>query len=179
MAAIQEKVRLFALVAGLGTTVSICLFIISISELNFKTYIWPILYFSIPLTLISMIAFIREHKKLKIAEVIIENQILHIRSAYSLIADSGETTSFFPERIDIFISNFGILLDSKIIKFNQGSVQLKAVEIGRQFISLAYGTDKRIQKTCLLRMHLDERELADIVEKFRYETGVVPVITNQ
>lgn len=50
------------------------------------------------MTLISTIVLIGEYKKLKIAEVIIENKILHIRSAYSLIAGNGETTSSFPER---------------------------------------------------------------------------------
>ncbi|MEW6623961.1 MAG: hypothetical protein AB1420_12675 [Bacillota bacterium] len=178
MATIRKKVRLLAFVAGIGAAVSICLFIISISELYFEAYTWTLLYVSIPMTLISIIVLIREYKRLKIAEVIIENQILHIRSAYSLIADSGETTSSYPERMDIFISNFGILLDAKIIKFNQGGIQLKAVEIGRDFISLTYGTDKRMQKTWLLRMHMDDRELADVVEKFRYETGVVPVIND-
>jgi len=110
------------------------------------------------------------------AEVIIENQILHIQSAYSFVADSGELTSSHQEKMDIFISNFGILLDSKIIKFNQGRVKLKAVEIGQDYISLVYGTDKQMQKTYLLSKHMNDRELADIVEKFRYETGVVPVI---
>lgn len=176
MTAIRKKVRLFALVAGFGTAMCICLFIISISEFYFKAYTWPLLYVSIPMTLISTIILIQEYKNLKIAEVIIENQILHIQSAYSLIEDSGETTSSFMERMDIFISNFGILLDSKIIKYNQGSVQLKAVEIGQGFISLVYGTEKRMQKTWLLCLYMDDRELADIIEKFRYETGVVPTI---
>lgn len=110
--------------------VSICLSIISISKLYFKEYMCHLLYFFIPVTLISTIVLVREYKRFRIAEVIIENQILHIMSAYFLIADSGKRISSFSDRIDIFISNFGILLDSKIVKFNQGGDQLKAVEIG-------------------------------------------------
>ena len=71
---------------------------------------------------------------------------------------------------------FGILLDSKIIKFNQDGIRLKAVEIGCDFISLTYGTDKQVQNTRLLREAIDRGELKGIAEKFRYETGIVPVI---
>lgn len=176
MTSIRRKIRLLVFIAGLSGAVSICLVTIVLSEVSVREYAWFFFYFSISMILISMIGLIREYKKLEIAKIIIENQILHIQCAYSFIAGSGETTLSFPERIDIFISNFGILLDSKIIKFNQGGVYLKAVEIGRNFISLTYGTDKRMQKICLLRMHMDDQELADLVEKFRYETGVVPVI---
>lgn len=176
MATIRKKVRLLILVMGLGATVSICLFIISVSKLYFKEYTWPLLYFSMPVTLISTIVLIQEYKKLRMAKVIIENQILHIMSAYFLITDSGERAQSLPDRIEIFVSNFGIILDSKIVKFNQGGEQLKAVEIGRDYISLTYGTCKQTQTIRLLHAEIDSAELKKITERFRFETGIIPKI---
>jgi hypothetical protein len=53
---------------------------------------------------------------------------------------------------------------------------LKAVEIGRDYVSLSYGTDKRLQTSRLLNTTLNEDELRTISERFRDETGIVPVI---
>ncbi|WP_190014748.1 hypothetical protein [Geosporobacter subterraneus] len=50
------------------------------------------------------------------------------------------------------------------------------MKIGRDFISLSHGKEIRMKKTCLLRMYRDDQEIADAAEKFRNETGVVPVI---
>lgn len=117
-----------------------------------------------------------EYKNWKTAQLIMENQILHIRYAAIKDINCEQAEPKVVSGIDVFVSNFGILLDSKIIKFNQGGFQLKAVEIGRHFISFAYGTKKRMQKTWLVTGPLSDRELAEIAEKVSFETGVVPMI---
>jgi hypothetical protein len=73
-------------------------------------------------------------------------------------------------------SNFGILLDSKIIKFNQGGVWLKDVEIGSDYISLTCSTEGKIWTIRLFHGEIGSEELERIAEKFRFETGVVPKI---
>lgn len=93
---------------------------------------------------------------------------MHIRTA--VVSDGADD-------IEVFVSYFGILLDSRVIKFNQEGTFLKAVEIGRDYISLTYGTDKRVQSTRLLHAAIDDKEVDRIAEKFRHETGIVPVIT--
>ncbi len=112
--------------------------------------------------------------KLKIARLIAENPILHISTA--VISDlSGEAAQ--PENIEnteVIVSYFGILLDEKIIKFNQDGIRLRAVEIGADFISFTYGTEKRTQNIRLLRPAINPEELDKIAEKFRYETGITP-----
>ena len=112
--------------------------------------------------------------KLKIARLIAENPILHISTA--VISDlSGEAAQ--PENIEnteVIVSYFGILLDEKIIKFNQDGIRLRAVEIGADFISFTYGTEKRTQNIRLLRLAINPEELDKIAEKFRYETGITP-----
>lgn len=123
--------------------------------------------------------WIREHRKLKIARLIAENPILHIHTA--VIRDlSGETAQRSDtESTEVIVSYFGILLDEKTIKFNQGGIRLKAVEIGNDFISFTYGTEKRTQYIRLLRPAIDSATLAEISEKFLYETGITPTLLFQ
>ena len=114
--------------------------------------------------------WICEYRRSLMARLIIENQILRICPV--AISDSAGDA----KNIEVFISYFGILLDTKIIKFNQDGILLKAVEIGRDFISLTYGTEKKMKSSWLLCTMIDKEELDRIVERFRYETGVMPVI---
>ena len=118
--------------------------------------------------------WIRERKKLMIARLIIENPIMHIRTA--IISDiSGEAAQREDiENTEVVVSYFGILMDAKIIKFNQDGILLRAVEIEDDFISFTYGTDKRLQNTRLLRPKIERLEMDEIFEKFRYETGITP-----
>ena len=119
---------------------------------------------------------IREYRRFKAARLIFENRILHIRPA---VIDNAETedTDLISESIGVFVSCFGILMGAKIIKFNQEGIRLKAVEIGLDYISLEYGTDTYTRKIKLLHARPDRTVLADIIEKFRYEAGIVPVVT--
>jgi len=118
----------------------------------------------------------REHGKLKIVQLIAENPILHINTA--VISDlTGEASQpEDTEYTEMIVSYFGILLDEKIIKFNQDGIRLRTVEIGNDFISFTYGTEKRAQKIRLLRPALDQATIAEISEKFRYETGITPIL---
>ena len=120
--------------------------------------------------------WIRELGKLKIARLIAENPILHIHTA--VISDiSGEAAQRSDsENTEVFISYFGILLDEKTIKFNQDGIRLRAVEIGADFISLTYGTEKRTQNIRLLRPAIDPAAMEKICERFRYETGITPTL---
>lgn len=179
MEAIRQRYYFFAAVAGIGLLLSV--FLLACGLLTPEIQTQMLLFITIVTILTSSIMaglWIREYRKLKTGELIVENRILHIRAA---VISEGVCPVANPEDangLDIFISYFGILLDSKIIKFNQEGTRLKAVEIGRDSISLTYGTDKQVHKTRILRAAIDKRELDGIIEKFRYETGIVPVITD-
>lgn len=172
MKTIKQKTKIYAAATGLGVIVSISIFVCNI--LAPETQIR--LLFAVGALTSGCMAYLwaRECKRLKTARLIVENQILHIHTAVIRDGLKSENT----EDIEVFVSYFGILLDSKIIKFNQDGVLLKAVEIGRDFISLTYGTDKRMQNTRLLRAAIGVEELEKIAERFRYETGITPVISN-
>lgn len=177
MKAIRIKNYLLAASTGLGIIISIVIFNYDIFMPEMQTHMLLTVTVAASGCLAGL--WIREYRKLKIARLIIENHILHIRPA--VISDSaGDALNpEDAETIEVFVSYFGILLDTKIIKFNQDGIRLKALEIGRDFVSLTYGTEKRMQNIRLLRAESAAGELAKIVERFRYETGIVPVIIKQ
>ena len=139
------------------------------------------LYAGVALTagLIAAFLFFTMRKKLTAARLIVENQILHIQPAVQRVRNSmKESEAESLETVEMFVSCFGILLGSKVIKFNQEGIRLKAVEIGRDYLSLDYGRDTDISNIRLIHSRPDSAVLADIIEKFRYETGITPTITH-
>ena len=174
MNAIRQRACFFAVFAGLGVSVSVLI------VFNIVTYkiLTPILLGIVLFTsMIAAVLCIREYIKLKTARLIVENHILHIRPAVIINTACDIKASGVSNGIDIFISYFGILLDSRIIKFNQDGIQLMSVEMGRDYISLIYGTEKWAQNMRLLRTIVDPAELDEIVERFRYETGIITKFT--
>lgn len=171
---IMKRKNIFATFTGLGFAVSFSIVVCGTFIPDIQ--IWMLLPVSFLASVCSAVFWIREYKKLQTARLIAENQILRISTA--VISDEAGDTEKpeSTENIEAIISYFGILLGSKIIKFNQNGILLKAVEIGRDYISLSYGTDKRLQRSRLLNTTLNEDELKNITERFRDETGIVPVI---
>jgi hypothetical protein len=124
---------------------------------------------SLSAVVITGFLFVKTKMGIKAAQLIIENQILHIQPA--IFMDTNES-------IEVYVSCFGILLESKIIKFNQEGIRLKGVQLGRDYITLTYGTNRRMQSTKLIYAEISEDTLQEIVRRFHYETGIVPVITH-
>ncbi len=172
MNAIRKRNFVFAAFTGFGLLIAAILILIGgpISEIKTQMFLASVMIASG----VSAGFWIRERGKLKVARLIAENPILHIRTA-TISNISQETAQ--PEDIEnteMFVSYFGILLDTKIIKFNQDGIRLRAVEIGPDFIVFTYGTEKRMQSTRLLRPPLDPAAMDEISERFRYETGITP-----
>lgn len=176
MKAIRRRKTIFAASAGFGVVTSVTIFACGIFAPEIQTRM---------LLTVSVLAsgwmaglWIREHRKSEAAQLIVENQLLHIRPAVISEGAGEGGKAEDAENIDIFVSYFGILVGSKIIKFNQEGISLKAVEIGPDFISFTYGREKRVQNTRLLWAEINNGELEKLVERLRYETGIVPVIIN-
>lgn len=131
---------------------------------------WKALAFlSLAIVLVILLLLGKSKQNIRTAQLIIENQIMHIQPA--IFKDQGDS-------FEVFVSCFGILLASKIIKFNQENIRLKSVELGQDFISLTYGNERRTQYTKLLHEKISTDMLNEIARRFSYETGIVPVITN-
>jgi len=163
---IRQKRNALAVFTGLSAIFSILIFVYNT---RVQDILMQMLFYAGTLASIWSASFcIREFKKLQIARLIVDNQILNICVAASSSECSGN--------IEAYISYFGILLGSRIIRYNQNKVFLKAIEIGEDFISFSYGTDKWSQKIRLIRPATSNEEIECIVKQFRDETGVVPVI---
>jgi len=118
-------------------------------------------------------------KKLSVAQTIVESAVIHIEPAviYAQTVEEQKEAERFRDNFGIYVSSFGILLGAKIIRFNQSGIWLKKVEIGTDYISFDYGEkDKEIQNIRLLYSKPGEDELVGIIENFRKDTGVVPVV---
>ncbi len=171
MKLIRQRVCFLAIASVLGLLTSV--FILFDDASQYQIYMGPFLIGATSATVCLFGFLIWVNRKLKTARLIIENQILHIQPA---IIDTGTCDSPIGG-IEIIISCFGILLGSRVIKFNLDGVKLKAVEIGGEFICLTYGAkDKQTQKIKILHGAIDGLEMQRIGERFRYETGVVPII---
>jgi len=170
---IRLRTYVFGFISALGAITCALLISFGVVSAGASAYLLLAVMFSASVT--SAILSICEFRKLNIARLITENPILNIRTA--VIRDlSNETGRTKHADSEAFVSYFGILLDSKLIKFNQDGIRLLAVEFGPDNISLTYGTGNRIQSTRLLRPAISHEEINVIVEKFRYETGIVPDI---
>lgn len=172
MKRLTRQAHYFLMIAIFGAAVFAALF--SLRPSGFEPYAALVL----AVTLVVALLLAKAIGNIKAARLIIENQILHIQPAVFQEQGRGIESEFHPcEALEVFVSCFGILLDSRIIKFNQKGIRLKAVEIGRNYLSVDYGTDMRVRNIRLLYSRPDNHSLVHIMEKFRFETGVVPVIT--
>lgn len=111
---------------------------------------------------------ILEYGRYNVAKLIIENKILDIQVAK---IEQNSTDS-----IEFIISCFGILLGSKVIKFNTDGIRLKEIEIADDTICIVYGKDKKSKSIRLLHGPIDKNEIKGVAERFQYETGIAPNI---
>lgn len=169
---IRQKLYVYVGITAFGCLLLV--FMITGSLTRMEMGLVPVMLIAVFDIVWSGVSF-REYKRLKDAQLIIENRILNI---CPVISDQNDRrVSGIPaENLEVFISCFGILFDSRIIKFSQEGIRLKSVDIGRDFITLTYGDDRQIRSTRLLRPEIDSSEMIGIVEKFRYETGIIPTI---
>ena len=130
--------------------------------------------------LVALLHYIPSRKEYSAAQLIVENTIIRIQLAdmHGQTELDIEEAEKLRETYVIYISTFGILLGDKTINWGGDSEKrLKAVEIGRDYISIDHGTKENDQNVRLLYDRPGEDELVEIIEKFRYETNVVPTVT--
>lgn len=168
MEAIKRKRYLYTGACLFGTAASLFFFISTDRTGQFGRLSLLLLSASLLAALLS----VREGRRQSAASLIMENQILHLASAAFQARHTGK-----PEKeVEVYVSCFGLLLDSRIIKYNQEGIRLKAVEIGQNWISLDYGTDAITRNVSLRYAEVETSRLEDMIEGFRYETGVIPVL---
>lgn len=118
--------------------------------------------------------------KMSQADLIVKNQIMHIQTVVleQLMAGGKVSREGFQRSrmIDISISCFGILLDTRVIPFNQNGIRLNSIVLTNDCISVAYEKKQKTFRIRILHKWMDRKELDEVAEKFRYETGVSAII---
>lgn len=114
--------------------------------------------------------FIQKFKKYNKAKLIIDNEILSIKIV--------EFDSNPKDSIEFIISCFGILLGEKIVMFNTDGIKLKEINITKDTLNIIYGKEKKIKNIRLFHKISDKEQLNKILEKFHYETGIIPNIVD-
>lgn len=175
MKIIMHKLIILSILCIIGLLLSLIL-----SVNNFVIFgidIWGFSALLIPASCILTIPLMRNFEAYRVARLIVENKIMSIEAA-EINEKSGNAGKCLTrtDRLEVFISCFGILLGSRVIKFNIDGISLKNVEIGKDLICLAYGNKKNTQNIKLIHGIIEKDELQSIIEKFRYETGIIPTI---
>lgn len=176
MKAIRQRLILLTYLSSIGLLFCLIIFI-----KNFVISFTDMRVIFALLLLVSnllIVFIIREFETYCAAKLITENKFMNIEVAEIRIKPDDASSHSKIDGLEVYVSCFGILLGSKVIKFNINGINLKEVEIGNDFIYLAYGTDKKIHTIKLIHGDLEKEELKDIVEGFRHETGIIPIVVN-
>lgn len=116
--------------------------------------------------IIAIAWLFRSARDLTTGRLIWDNQILQIPVAKldgALLND-----------MQMVVSGFGILMNSKVIRFNQDGIKLLSVTISADHIGLRYGAGENVHEAKLLFQLPDKDKLQAITEAFCFETGVEP-----
>lgn len=173
MKVIQQRLRILIALVIIMLLVSLILFIkgFVIFTIDMRVVFALLLLTAAVLLCISIL----EYDRYNTAKLIIENKIMHVKIAAN--EQSVQVGGFDTLKFDVteyIVSCFGILLGSKVIKFNIDGIKLKEVEIDHNFISIVYGKDNENKTIKLLHGTIEKDEWYDVVEKIRYETGITP-----
>ena len=129
--------------------------------------------------LIFLELLIKEIKQYRMVKLILDNVILFIQSASveENTIDCGYN-GLPVDGLGIYISCFGILMDSKIIKFNIDDISLKSVKINQRYLYIIFGNDNKISQIRIIYGDMNKEEIQNFIERFNFETGITPVISN-
>lgn len=169
------KSRLYHLTAAnvLGLSITLFLFFNKVSK-N-QGYMDSLLILMVLILTVLCVFLVLEYAKYKDAALILENEIMKIKVA-RIEHETSRNNAYIPTTyyLDASISCFGVLLDTKIIKFNREKISLNSIEIRRDAISFTYSSQGVSEKLTILHGALDKKQIQCIVDRFRYETGVIP-----
>ncbi len=176
MNTIKRKIIIYILIIFFLTAALLQLF--SLQSEKLVLHIMILIIFIIAADGIFIYLLIDKINNLKIARLITENFILKVKTAVISEISVKEAPNKLKclEDTEIFVSYFGILFNGKIAKFNQDGIRLKEMAIGSDFISFTYGNEKQMQNLRIVRPDIEPEALNEMINKFRFETGITPTI---
>ena len=170
MRIIQMKLALYTALSCIVLLLCLFFFIEGYTIFNIDIRIVFVLLFTVLAALLAA-----EYYRYNTAKLIMDNKIIYIQ--VTKIEENCEKKIYNTLStivLEYVISCFGILLGSKVIKFNVDGIKLTEVKINHDFIFIVYGKDNKNKTIRLLHGSLSTQELRDFVERFRYETGITP-----
>jgi len=105
---------------------------------------------------------------LRAARLITENELFQISPVMLAGADGNPVSD---SETKIVVSCFGVLFNSRVVRFNRKENRLWCVEIGRDFLKLVYGTQENQKQMTLLHKPISPDTANRLAERFRVETG--------
>lgn len=127
------------------------------------------------LTSAATVCFYRQLQRLSTASLIMENSILTI-PVVTVWSNNDRSLPKRKKSALVVVSCFGVLSGNEVYKFNCDGIRLLAVEINRESMFLTFGTEEKKRHIKLLHGLSNKEDIRVIAEKFRYETGVIPVV---
>ncbi|HPY56783.1 MAG TPA: hypothetical protein PK656_07185 [Sedimentibacter sp.] len=143
---------------------------------SFNVQILVITIFTIAAGIILIRLLFKDINNLKISRLIRENFILKVKTAVISQISGKECPDKHIEDNEIFVSYFGILFNGKIAKFNQDGIRLTAMNIGNDYISFTYGNEEQMKNLRIVRPDIEPEAMNEMINKFRYETGITPTM---
>lgn len=139
------------------------LILIMYENIKLRTILSNNFYFFIFVFIILIVIIFKQYNLYKIANLILENSILSIE-----IAESEEL------KFKAYVSCFGILIGSELIKYNIDGIALKEIEIDDKYLYIRFGKGNKIEVFKLLYGEINNEELYKFTNKIKYETGIIP-----
>ena len=133
-------------------------------------YIEPVL---VIVGILFGLLYFKSRKILRMAQLIMDNEILHIQPAKMTDITHAEKECFIT---DIHVSCFGVLSDNRVFQFNLDNIRLKKVEIGHSHISFIRKRKKHIEEIRIAHFITDRPQLEKLIVQLRYETGIETVV---
>lgn len=165
----QLKQRVILLGAVLAIEIAVCCYL-------FVNQRYILLFLLVvPTTVVAWYLYY-QLQGLKIARLIMENIILSIPSG--MVWKSEASTKYLEsdKAVLVIVSVFGVLAGSKVYKFNCDGIRLFSMKVDRKYIIFTYGIQEKQHHLKLLHGLSQKNGIQVIAEKFRYETGIIPVI---
>lgn len=165
----MKRLRLISFTWGclFGLTLIFFMFTLITNGLWSEYYLAIVMSMSLLMGSILLGLWIRAYHNLALGKLIWGNQILKVPAVFSDGIDiSGLKT---------VVSGFGILMKDRVIPFNQGGARLQSIVIRANSMDIIYGTGGESHEVNLSFQNFNEKEIKDIVDKFRFETGIEPI----
>lgn len=172
MKTIRSKARRLACAAVLGAAV--CILFCILPPDWFSSYIAVFSLLAAGTAVLAVLA-LRALHMLRSAQLIVDNELLHVCPAMTKTEDEDQSGG---AAMEVSVSAFGVLLDTRIVRFNRRANRLRRVEIGRDKITLIYGPDAHTGKTVILHELMSDETARNLAGRFRFETGAEAVITD-